>query len=316
MDEDAEKQTWLQSVSGVPKAIVNVLRATGPFLVAQSDKTSEAYARHKMRLAGVSAAKELLHEEIKTLTGIRRELLEKYFRSHDSVERLSLKRDLEELAGQLRQANIGQKALTYVETTEATGTDVSKTVSSHWMDKFNELARSSNEPWREELLARALAQEANAPGTIVPRALWLLGTLEQSIFEAFSALLDLSVFVRVQLMIPSYEPFIRRPIPNHKNNASIGNLLFQLTEVGLISDITASSLTLTKGGPYDIRYHDLRAQVECPEANYDAKGIIYTTIGQSLASFSEIKENPMGREIYDVFLKLLESSQCKVRRVN
>jgi Protein of unknown function (DUF2806) len=60
-------------------------------------------------------------------------------------------------------------------------------ISDHWIDKFNQLARSKNEEWRQDLLSRALAAEAANPGSISPRALWLIGTLEEDKFQAFSA---------------------------------------------------------------------------------------------------------------------------------
>jgi hypothetical protein len=315
--ETSEKRDWLAKISGVPKSIANVLRSTGPFLIAQSEKASGAYARHEMRLAGVEAAKELLHEEIKTLSGVRREVLERYYRTADPLERIRLKRDLEEITGELRHLNIGQKPLTSAEidkTTEKSTREATTDVSAHWMDKFNELARSCNEPWREDLLARALAKEATSPGSVVPRALWLLGTLEESVFNRFAKLLDLSSVVRIGLMIPTNsQSFLTKPIPG-ESGVAIGNLLYQLEEVGLVADATSSYRTLHKGGPYLVRYRDLNAYVECPEKEYKVRGIIFTTIGNAIASFYEQKDNPMGREIYEDFLKQLEASSCKVRR--
>ncbi|MBV9618558.1 MAG: DUF2806 domain-containing protein [Verrucomicrobia bacterium] len=266
-----------------------------------------------MRLAGVAEAKELLHEEIKTLSSIRRDLLEQYFRAQEPIERFRLKRDLDELAGQLRQIHVGRKALDYVEETQPSST--LPAISAHWLDKFNELARASNEPWREELLARALAQEARSPGSVVPRALWFLGTFEKHIFEAFSTLLDLSCFVGGPLMIPKSGSYIKIPIPG-KGPLAIGNLIHQLQDVALIAHAVGSFRMLRKGQPHKISYHKLRAEVTFTDRDYDAYGLLYTSVGLSISRFYQPTENPLGRRICDEFIASLEKiPNCKVKRL-
>ena len=54
--------------------------------------------------------------------------------------------------------------------------------SEHWIDRFRDLSRQYNEPWREDLLARALQRESYSPGSVDAsaavaarhsRAIWL-----------------------------------------------------------------------------------------------------------------------------------------------
>jgi hypothetical protein len=314
MAEESEKKDWLQKAEdfGVPKGLINVCRSAGPLLVAQSDKLSEAYAKHQARLAEVAIWKEMMLEEVRTLSRIRGELLEKYYKTHDPSERLRLKRDLEELRGDVRQVKTAAKALGHLPA-DAKG---SATISEHWTDKFNQLVRAANEPWREELLARALAAEAVAPGTIVPRALWLLGTAEKSVFDALSTLIDLALLVRGSLIIPEWRSFITKPIPGREDGVAISGLLYQLSEVGLVAEFDKSYRLLRKGGRHRVKYYDLEAELHCENADHQGWGIVLTTIGNSLASFSEPKENPMGREIYESFLKSLDGGPCKVHRLS
>src|SRR5436190_1007516 len=83
----------------------------------------------------------------------------------------------------------------------------------------SELARAHNETWREDLLARALATESASPGSVSPRALWLLGTLEASQFTAFAAILNLASRIDDALIIPSNGSFILRDVPDYENDA-------------------------------------------------------------------------------------------------
>ena len=59
-----------------------------------------------------------------------------------------------------------------------------------WYDHFEDFARKRAEPWRMDLLARALAAEQQAPGRICLRTLWTIGMLEEQQFHMFSAYLD------------------------------------------------------------------------------------------------------------------------------
>jgi len=55
MSSSDEKK--LPAISNTIRAAWNIARAVGPFLISQSDTASEAYARHKKRLAEVEVWK-------------------------------------------------------------------------------------------------------------------------------------------------------------------------------------------------------------------------------------------------------------------
>jgi hypothetical protein len=310
---DAAKSTW------------NVVQSIGPFLISQSDSASEAYARHLTRVAAVDAGKELLLAEIHAYSDIKKKLL-KRFVAADAEERIRIRRDLDEISASLRQIKVGTQALGYLPghtSEQSTQNPPPPTppqqaeVSLHWMDKFSELARVHNEPWREDLLARALAVESASPGTVSPRALWLLGTLEERVFNAFATLLDLASFVADGLMIPQHQAFSNRPIPNCSlgNNIAIGNLIYQLDEVGLFADALTTSRTVCKDSTFLTGYGSSRFLVQCATSDLSISGVIPTGLGASLASFYTPKENPLGKEIFDEWLKTLDKKNFPCQQI-
>ena len=177
---------WLSKTVSSGKTAFNIVKSIGPFLISQSEIVSDSYVKHQAKLASVEIGKELIIDEAKTLNDVRKQLLTKFTESN-AEDRIRIKKDIEYIEGNLRQLNIGQKALSYLPPPKDKKTEdqTSPEIIPHWMDKFNELARVRNEPWREELLARALATEASSSGTIMPRALWLIGTLEEHLFHAW-----------------------------------------------------------------------------------------------------------------------------------
>lgn len=310
---------WLSKPVDAAKSTWNVVRSIGPFIVSQADSTSEAFARHQARLAAVEAGKELLFQEIQTHSNVKKLLLERFIAA-DAEERIRIRRDLNEIDGSLRQLNVGTKALNYIPAPSAEPPPASPDqqtqpeVTSHWMDKFSELARAHNESWREDLLSRALAKESSAPGTVSPRALWLLGTLEERSFDSFAILLDLASSIAGRLMIPKYTKFLDRPIPQCAlgDNVAIGNLIFQLDEVGLFANTLSSSRTVVKGQRFLASYGSSAVFIDCVGADLSIPGIIPTGLGASLASFYEPKSNPLGKEIFEAWVESLDRTQFPV----
>ena len=185
------------------------------------------------------------------------------------------------------------------------------------MDKFSELARAHNEPWREDLLARALAAESAFPGTVSPRALWLLGTLEERVFNAFATLLDLASSLAGGLMIPHHQSFANRSIPNCSlgENVSIGNLIYQLDEVGLFADALTTSRTARKDSAFMAGYGSTSFVVRCIGEDLAISGVIPTGLGASLASFYQPKHNPLGKEIFDAWITSLDKTQFPTQQI-
>ena len=201
--------TAIAKIKDRTKAALGILRQLGPWLIAQSDTASEAFARHKTRLAVVDAGRSLMLKEIATTSKIRETLAQRYY---DAVpeDRLRLRADLDETERQIRKLGIYQLALEQIESQpedppkcDEEADSVTAEISPHWKDKFDDFARAQNEAWRKDLLAKALALEASDPGNFGLRALWMIGTIDEPIFHAYAALLDVSSVVGRDYIIPN-----------------------------------------------------------------------------------------------------------------
>lgn len=304
----------------VGKSAWNIVKSVGPFIVAQSDKASEAFARHKARVASVEIAKELIIDEAKKLNDVKKQLLGKYAES-DFSERLRIKQNLEFLDASMNQLNIAEKALLYLPKPqkEQETTVPTKEISPHWMDKFNELARARNEQWRQEILARALAREASTPGGVIPRALWLIGTLEENLFHAFACVLDLCCSIGRDLMIPSVGSKISdRKIPNcvFGDKIEIGNLVFMLQDIGVLANPSKTEVSFHKDAKILACYFGKRYIIKCRHDALKIRGITTSTIGQSIACFYQRKYNKLGEEIFQSWIGSLNKDMFEVKEAS
>lgn len=291
-------------------AVHNIGKAIGPFLISQSERASKEYVKHRGRLASVDVMKEVLIAENKMLLTCKETLVKKYIDS-DDMERIRIARDIQEIDERVRSLKINVQALEYLpddsQDQSDSGDDVPE-IQLSWLDRFHEFTKLNNEPWREDLLARALAREASMPGTVSPRALWIIGTLEEELFNIFAALLDISPMIGRTPVIPNTEmPAINIVIPKCRlgNNLRVGDLLFRLSETGLISDIQASTKIFRKGKTCRAEYGEARNLVRCVGSDLVIFGVIYTNTGDVIASFYDRQPNDVGSDIYQKWLNSL-----------
>ncbi|ODA36718.1 DUF2806 domain-containing protein [Planctopirus hydrillae] len=298
---------WLQKPKDWYAGAINVIRSVGPFLISQSDQASEAFARHKGRLATAEAMKTLLVSEAESIAAVRDSLRKKYVEA-TTEERIRIRRDIADAEADIRQLHTAAQALHYLPHFSTNSSDANQqvpdastadepayTVSEHWMDKFNQLARSKNEPWRQDLLARALAAESANPGSINARALWLIGTLEESKFKAFATLLDISSVFGGGYMIPGNN-VVGRSIPQCEfgSDVPIGRLVFQLGDTGLIADLN-SHKEIPIESVFLVAYdEDYVFEIHARNAKVSIRGVIPTTVGSAIAIFYERRTNPFG----------------------
>lgn len=305
----------LAKVTGVTQKTWNTIKAVGPFLIAQSDRLSETYQRHLGRVAEVDALRELLKSEVETRSKIRQKLLDRYVDA-PLEDRPRIEQDIQYLDGVTRSLRIASKSLNYSSPEGVTESPKSEPtpIEGHWLDRFNDLARQQNEEWREELLARALGRETAAPGSVSPRALWLIGSVERSIFEAFSKLLDMCIWT-----YPNSTPFL----PNSGSHSSarkvhgeerltIGHLLFRLGDIGLVADHLTSSRSLDPEF-MSVVYYDEDARIIKPKQQIKIQGVLLTPLGDSIASFYKPEWNSTGKQIFEEWLATLTPDKAELQ---
>lgn len=253
----------------------------------------------------MEAIKELMIAEARTIADIRKKLIEKYIDAAPE-DRLRLRQDIEMAEKDLRQLGIYQKAIEHVPESQTTSNPTSSAEDLEppvefiaWLDTFNEYARKKNEPWREGLLSRALALESVSPGVIGPRALWFIGTIDEKSFHAFAAVLDISINIGGGYVIPKHGPYITRIIPTCilGPNIQLGNVLFLLGDLGLIGDLLTTQKTFPPNSLLTASYgtHNL---IAITQQELKLKGVILTSLGDTIARLYEPKTNDLGFEIY------------------
>lgn len=305
---DIEKS--LEKIKDGSKAIVNLCRQIGPWVISYCDQLSKLKTAHDLRTTGVKLLEKEMALEIETIAGIKKSKMEQYY-SASKEERIFIRRDIDELEkeGRRFQTMLGAVNLLPEQTTD----ESEKEISPHWIDKFNELARARNEDWRQELLSKALALEATKPGSISPRALWLIGTLEEEAFHAYATLLDLSSNIGGGYIIPDEDKYENTRIPSCPlgKNPKIGNLTFMLSDLGLLGDFSTSVRTFESGKKFIASYDSEKIEAEFLK-DIKIRGAIPTKLGHKVAKLYTPKRNTLGEEIFKSWLEKASKNQIKI----
>lgn len=248
-------------------------------------------------------------KEVESLSEVRNNLRNKFYDA-DAEERIRLKRDIDETEREIRRLNIVSSALEQLpppqsnEDTSEDKTEIEKpNITPHWMDKFDEYARANNEEWRKQLLTKALAIEAQNPGTIGPRALWVIGTIDDYLFHAYTSLLDVSTNVGGRFVIPNHQQFNENPIPNCTlgSDQAIGNLVFALSDLGLIGDTLSSQRSIPENAQFITSYGKNVTLIKTKK-KLIIKGVLPTVLGETLAKLYTPVPNDLGLEIHNKWL--------------
>ena len=310
----------LPAIPGKAKAVWRIVKAAGPLLISQFTTLSEAYAKHQLRLAEVEAIKELMVAEARTIAEVRKKLIDKYIDAQPE-DRLRLRQDIEMAEKDLRQLGVYQKAIEHIPESQAAAAAQTQSTETldppdefrAWLDTFNEYARKQNEPWRVDLLARALALESETPGVLGQRALWFIGTVDEKSFHAFAALLDVALNIGNGYVIPNHGTFIERPIPTCAlgETFQVGQVLFLLSDLGLIGDLLTSQKSFPLNNLVIISYGSHRlVGITTQELRFN--GVILTSLGDTIARLYQPKMNALGVEIYTSWVKSIRDSSLKV----
>lgn len=331
LEHHRQTMKWLQTVAGVGQKTWNLARSIGPFLISQSDKASEAWQRHQGRLAEVDVLREAVKGEVETGNAVKRILLEKYITASPE-ERVGIERDIEFVEGKVRHLRIVERAATLGAHLAASALqDVPdqpsdsgeaqrpsggpqprpavKEIEGHWLDKFQELSRKQNEPWREELLARALASEAEKPGSVSPRAIWLIGNLERQLFSALSQLLDLCVwdYHGRSPFLPNVNDMwtLRGEAADDEQSLPLREIVYKLGDIGVLADHLTSQKQVFKGGGIVVQYADAAYLVQANE-KLEIRGVLFTPLGVSMARFYEPRWNRTGRVHFGAWIESIK----------
>ena len=276
-----------------------LIGACGPWAAGLSDEASKRMAQHRARQAAVDVLREALSAEVKTLAKAREELLLRRAKAKD-VERVRIDNDLKYITEEARKCRVYKVAFDYAPQAEQTEEPEQSKIALDevWLDRFHEAARKCNEEWRVDLLAKALTEESKEPGRLGLRSLWLIGTMEERLFHAFSELLDMFLLFDGNWFIPDEDYATDYEVNNPKlGKLSLGQVIFLTAEVGLVGDPQMSGYSW-KESPMEVSYADKKFEYSPDLPRWD-KGVVLTQVGTQIARLHAPKPNNVGTRIFD-----------------
>jgi hypothetical protein len=301
------------------KWTTRVMRALGP-LISLSQEASEKYAEHQMRLAKVEVAKESMLLEVRMYADIKKQLVEEFVKA-EQAERLHIRKKIKEIDQEVRKIGVYQQAVNVLETTpQETSPQLllennqqQEDAYTAWIDTFNDYAKKQNEPWRQDLLAKALAKEATHPGSIGQRALWFIGTIDERSFNAFAALLNVSISIAGSYVLPNQGEHLEKVVSTAVLGAEmkLGNVIFQINDLGLIGDLMSTQKIFQQEAILPISYGTSHALIQLKQ-ELRISGVILTSLGDTIASMYKPQIDPLGSEIYAKWLETVKATPCTV----
>lgn len=283
-----------------------------PFILTQVAQASERYAQHHERITSIDALKEAYVLESQAVARAKEALLQKATGA-DSFDPIAVASKLSFIDQHMRTIGVQARALNYIESpgpaSSSTPLLEHEEVPAFWLDKFRELSKLRGEDWRQDLLARALAEETACPGMISLQTLWNIGTLSVEQFHALAHFLDACLLLDA---VPYFYGHIQSvqyvPVPECRAGgvATYGDLVILLVESGL------THTPSTTGGPLDsvpadtvctLRYVDKTVSFTT-KAVVDLQGVKLTRVGKELARLYQPRSTPLGSKLYDDCVRL------------
>lgn len=153
----------------------------------------------RLRLRQIKLQEDLFDLCCRSLLAEHDRLMKKSVRSPGTSRSPSLLAALDRLEDDLRLLAVVKKSLEYLPEDDGVPEQIESQAEDEedvsWWSTFESFARRPNETWRRDLLSKALAANAVAPGCIRLKALWEIGMLESDDFLMLSLFSDAAVHV-------------------------------------------------------------------------------------------------------------------------
>lgn len=310
------------------KAVWNTIMSLGPLALSIWPAASRNLLKHQLGKEALSGWRRALDLENDNFAAVEKKLLDRISKA-DTEEMIEIESKLNFLGAKRRQMGVVAKALAYVsessEITDHSGnttmaTEVSSEesrssssqnfISPHWMDQFTHLAQQHNEPWRAELLARMLADEASNPGCISPRVLFTVGTLEEDMFQQFVIWLNHTSKIGLRRMVIATGDLLlkRLELPSLAKDECLGYLRTRLGDIGLVGGYG----TMSCDSRADVVYADRCVTVTPESGKVDLVGFWCTSVGETLAKYHHFVPTELGHEIFDKWLSEIDLNKFTV----
>lgn len=174
-----------------------------------------------------------------------------------------------------------------------------------WFDMFCEIAKLDTEPWRKELLAKALAIESFKCGSIGLNTLEIISTIEKEMFYSFGNTLDIAISINDELLIPNisaYSQITSLILPNSNLN-EFNNTMINMTDLGLIKNYNYLMAYHQPNNQYIFSYGNETYFFDSDKQLCIENAFSLTTLGKKLASLYERKANDLGKIIFKTLVE-------------
>ncbi|PNB72473.1 hypothetical protein C1X64_19800 [Pseudomonas sp. GW456-E7] len=297
------------SVKGIGTAIktcVNLTKSVGPLFISQFDYAKFKYLDFKQKQAQVAGYAEFFFAETRALVELKSEQRRDSL-SKTGLERIKAEENINLISKEINKLLVYSKVPThirYLELDQNQQEDVAVdeviNINDTWIDRFNDLASKLNEEWRQNLLAKAFAIEADKPGTIDLDTLFTIGKLDQKSFYFFDAILSASLKMYEVYVLPLEHDTLDVEFDINGNKYNISNILYQLQHTGLLVYDDKMGVHLESQKLVQFRYqNDVLAAIS--PKNEFIPAIVTTRAGSALASMCTITSSETGRKVFDTF---------------
>lgn len=132
-----------------------------------------------------------------------------------------------------------------------------------WWSMFEDFAKRPNEPWRIDLLARALAENDREPGSIRLKALWEIGMLEADDFGMLAVFCDSALHIDgkpLVLIDPEEQNTFVLDLDDGLRRGNLAYIVADLVDRGLVQkaltqfDTTETVVLTHLSGPHHLHH--------------------------------------------------------------
>lgn len=186
-----------------------------------------------------------------------------------------------------------------------------------WWDMFEGLARRRNEPWRQELLARALVEYDRVPGSIGLKAIWEIGMMENDDFGCLAAFCDSALHIDgkpVVLIEPEQQAKFRFEDADALREINLAHAISALIDAGLVSQAATQFSTKDpvrlehlKGPTWFLHQH----VDQSADANHDIQinGFFVNDVALDICKLYEPKLNIASDASFEEFQSLMTEAE-------
>jgi hypothetical protein len=301
------------------KVCVNLAKAVGPLFLSQFDYAKFKYLDFKMKQAQTAGYAEYFLAEARSLVELKAEQTRDAL-NKQGLERLQAEENVKIITKEINKLLVYSKVPAHIryleedkEPQDSEASDEKIEINETWLDRFNNLASKLNEDWRQNLLAKSFAIEAEKPGTIDLDTLFTIARLDQKSFYFFDAILSISLKMYEVYFLPTHNDPVAIKVDVNGTEYDIGNIIYQLQHTGLLLHDERLGVNLDANRLAQFRYGDdvLAAK---PPIHLHVSGIITSRTGSALAALCTTSTNEIGYNNFNAFESYLQKNNALFKR--